>query len=326
MSARASSRSSPRTSTADGPTSLSLGFGFDQYFALAAAGFLGTLPVASWLGSLSTLAASLPTLSGAAGAAGAWMGGALVVLALVILLVAPPLVPCLVLRARQPRGASISCDDRGVVEREGAWQRASIPWSNAEAARVTWEVPTRLGTRTCTAIQVFDRTTDDVITAWEDRPPGAPLVRRRLVSSRATLLADALERRRVRLDRHADWNRVVDANRVRPSRAALALTRLGYVGGALAPILAFPAPAWGVAIGAASSVLLAWRARCSVAEALALRARLAARAVAPRPAASDGSSAEKARLRAVTIEVTVRVACAVLPLAASLVNALLPAP
>ena len=320
-----------RASTTDGPMSVALGFGFAQYFALAAAGCLGMIPVASWLASLVTLAGNPPTPSGAAGE---WMGGALIALALIILLVAPPLVPCLILRARQPRGACIAWDAEGIVEREGAWQRTCIPWKNADAARVTWDVPTRLGTRPCTAIRIFDRTTNEVITAWEDRPPGAPLVRRRLISSKTPLLADALERKGVRFDRHADWTRVVDAERVRPSSAVLALTRLGYVGGALAPLVAFPLPAWGVALGAVSSVLLAWRARCSIAEALALRARLGSRAVAddaategpyrarPRPTDHDDSPAEKARLRAVTLEVTVRAACVVLPIAASLANAL----
>jgi hypothetical protein len=317
------------------PTSIALGFGFDQYFGLAAAGVLGMVPVASWVVSISSLASSLPTPSGAAEAL---LQGGLTVIALLVLLVAPPLVPCLVLRARQPLGASVAWDDDGVVEREGAWRRASIPWRDAEAARVTWDVPGRMGKRTYTAIQIFDRITNEVITAWEDRPPGAPLVRRRLMAPRIASLADALERKSTPLGRAADWTRVVEAVRTRPSRGVLALMRLGYVGGALAPILAFPLPAWGVAVGVASAILLAWRARPSVAEALALRARLRSQAAAnnepgedpyraaPRPAARDEAPAERKRLRAVTLEVAVRLACAVLPIAASLANALRPAP
>jgi hypothetical protein len=312
-------------------TSIALGFGFDQYFSLAAAGLVGMVPVASWVVSLASLASCMPTPSGAAGAL---VQGALTVIALLVLLVAPPLVPCLVLRARQPWGAFIAWDDEGIVEREGAGKRTTISWHDVVAARVTWEVASRMGTRTCTAIQIFDRTTNEVITAWEDRPPGAPLVRRRLIASRIALLADALERRSVNLGRVADWTRVVDTARTRPSGGLLALMRLGYVGGALAPILAFPLPAVGVAVGAASSILLARRARPSVTEALALRARLRSQTAAHsellkepyraagRPPARVEVAAARACLRAVTLEVAVRLACAVLPIAASLANAL----
>src|SRR5271170_3762734 len=93
---------SAQTSTPGGPTSVALGFGFDQYFALAAAGLLGMLPVASWLVSLSAFAWNLPPLPGVAGTL---LQAAFFVLALLVLLVAPPLVPCLVLRARQSGGA-----------------------------------------------------------------------------------------------------------------------------------------------------------------------------------------------------------------------------
>jgi hypothetical protein len=321
----------------DRPASIALRFGFDQYLALAGAGLLGMIPTAAWLVSLSRFAWTLPMPSGVTGSV---VGGVLFVLALFLLLVAPPLVPCLVLRARQPRGACLAWDDDGVVEREGARQRTFIPWQNAEAARVTWEVAVgRRGTRTCTAIQVFDRTTNEVVTVWEDRPPDAPVVRRRVMAPKTEPFAVALAGKGVTFGRPADWTRVLDPARVRLSNGVLALTRLGYVSGALAPIIAFPAPAWGIGLGAASALLLAWRARSSVAELIALRthtrpAKTASeespedpyRAAQRRRLADDERQAERARLRAVMVEVAVRSACVVLPVAASLANGLRPGP
>jgi hypothetical protein len=320
----------------DRPTNIALHFGFDQYFALAGAGLLGIIPNAAWLVSLSRLAWTLPMPSGVIGLV---IEAGLFVLALILLLVAPPLVPCLVLRARQPRGACLAWDDDGIVEREGDQQRTFIPWKNAEAARVTWDVPVGRGKRACTAIQVFDRVTDDVVTVWEDRPRDAPVVRRRLIARKTEPLATVLARKGVSFDRHADWMRVVDPARARPSNGVLAITRLGYVGGALAPLIAFAAPAWGMGCGVASALLLAWRARSSVAELILLWTHTKSvttafegpredpyRTAQRRPFAHDEGPAERERLGAVMLEVAVRSACVVLPVAASLANALTASP
>lgn len=303
--------------------SVELAFGVDQYFALSVSGFVTILPMTSWIGALVPLFFG----DGHGGPDPGAAGGILAALAVPVMLVLPALVPCRVLRARQPHGARIEWDDDGLTEWDGLWERSSIPWNRAEVAHVETTRKTQHGgTVVLHALQIFDSATNAVITAWEEAPGSTP--RRRLRARTLSDLLRALHDHGVPFSRAAAWERAEEPGRRRTKWVWLA--RSGYVAGLFGPLVAFPSPLPGVAIGALGSALLLWRALPVFRELRMVRARLdqggrQAVAVDPyRGAPGDEQPgrrvADAMKYRAIVVEAIVRAAFVVLPLVSSLVS------
>jgi hypothetical protein len=242
-----------------------------------------------------------------------------------VVFVAPVLVPSRILRARQPGGAHIAWDDAGVVEYDGAWRRAVVPWATMVASRFSWKEYLKSGTVEREALQLVDRDTGACIVAWECAVPRGPIVRRRLVAPKIAALHAAIEAHGVALAEapSLEWSRALDPDRSRPLKSVY-LGRVGYVAGVLAPLFAGPTPAGGLALGAAGAALLIVRALPVLREVRAIQTRLAA---APHEAdASDANAAaradaDRAKLRAARAEAAIRVALVPMLAAATLVSA-----
>lgn len=292
--------------------SLPLSFGGEQFSGLVAGGLLGMLPTTTWFALLTTVF-DRPGL-----VIGPVVGFVGVGLALFTLLVAPWLVPCLVLRARQPRGARIEWTDLGVTEFDGDWRRAFVPWDRARATQHTWEVQTRLGSRTYEALQLAAEGTGDVITAWPSQPPGSPVIRRRLCSDRTPELRAAIDAHRIPVTDGLDAALAKEEGRSRPGWA-LWLGRPGYVLGVVAPLVAGPAPEVGMGLAAIGAAMLACRALPVLAEVRALLGR----GTLGRGTLGEQRTAERLRLRAAVVEAAVRLACPALLLAAGMVSAVM---
>ena len=245
-----------------------------------------------------------------------------VILAAFVLLVAPSLVPCFVLWARQPKGARIEWDDDRVVEWDGPWRRATIPWKRVEVAYQRWVTRFRgsvLGVHE--ALQLRDRETRAVIMVWGSDPSGAPVVRRRIYVRSRDLksLIEALERHDPEFERartralehfrasgehlvigRPDWSLASDPDRPRP-RTNVILGRFGYLCAVAAPMAVGPWPIAGYSIMALGTALLGFRAVPVFHEIRAVRARLAE--------PSDGPRSEALRMRytAAKIEALLRV-------------------
>lgn len=235
---------------------VTLGFGW-QYYGLVAAGVTGILPVPCWLVAFVPLASSLAGES--SHGAESTLGGVAGMVAAPLLLVLPALLACLTLRARQPRGASVVWDENEIVEWDGPWKRAAIPWSRAALTHLPWVVRLkRGGSRTCHAIQIADTSTGATITAWDEDPEAAPVARRRRCGKMQPLV-DEMERRGVKPAHTLDWSRVVDPDRPRRTWV-LVLGRLGYplvIAGTIgSPDSTTP----GYILGAIGAALLAIRA------------------------------------------------------------------
>jgi hypothetical protein len=218
-----------------------------------------------------------------------------------------------VLRARQPDGARIDWDETGVVEWDGGWRRASVPWSRARAARLVWKTTSRARTTTHEAIQLVDTASGAAITVWPFTPPGVPNIRRRLCSEGVAALHAAIE------DHHVPIGAAFDpALAMEHGRATLGpirwVWRLGYVAAVVAPLVAGPAPVWGLALGAAGTLLLVARALPVYAELRALGGSAA------RERDPDRKIAEGLRRRAVLAEAVARTAFFLLVPASTLVS------
>jgi hypothetical protein len=307
--------------------SIALGFGPAQYAGLVVAGLGGMIPFTAWVTPL--LLAAFPENRPVHGLAAIAQAVCMVGF-LAGLLVGTWLVPCLVLRARQPRGARVAWDDEAVVEWDGPWKRSVVPWARAEAALVRWVVRSRSGPTTYEAVQLVDRAKGAVITAWQTAPKGAPLVRRRLCSGDVPALRAAVEARGIpRVS--PDWMLAVDPDRPRPL-VNVVLGRVGYLLGFSAGFASPLSHAAGTVLCVAGVALLAFRAVPVLAEVRAIRARLASaartaeasagagpyRVASSVPPEDDGRhAADRLKLRAVMAEALLRLAFVALPIAAT---------
>jgi len=284
---------------------IELRFGW-QVFNLVASGVPGMLPVATWIVPLAIPLLDDPGPHGNS----PFLAGVLGSAAMVSMLVLPWLVPWLVLRARQPRGARLEWDEEQLVEWDGPSRRAVVAWRNAHAASVSWSDREGVGAAsawTQRAVQVVDTGSGAVITAWETEPDGAPVVRRRLCAKDLRPLITAMGERAVPLSGHANWSLAAEPGR-RRSTLTLVLGRLGYPCAVLAPLLQV-APWAGVALGVVGAVLLAVRARPVWRELWTVRARV--------KSTHDAAwhEADRLRLRAIWFEAVVRAGFVVLTLA-----------
>jgi hypothetical protein len=315
----------PTLTSPPGSGEIKLGFG-GQYAGLVGAGLLGMLPLTIWA---STLLVPLDSGAPAHGGDSTWMGVAGGAAAL-LLVVLPWLVPCLALRARQPAGARVVWDSDEIVEWDGPWKRAAIRWRQAEAAHLRRSAVGRGVTLYFDTVQIVD-SSGAAITVWDQRPKGAPVVRRRLSSSGVKTLLAALVARDIVPSSRPDWSRIADPDRPRPMWI-LVLGRLGYVFAVAAP-LGSPDATWpGLVLGVIGAVLLGLRAFPVLRELRATTRRLATRsseadAVSYRtdvPAASDEGgrvAALRSKLRSVRFEASVRTAFVVLVVVSTLVGA-----
>lgn len=316
------------------PRKVELGFGAAAYINLGMAGMFGLLPFMSGVVPIVGFLGGFDSRSGSpmSPIASTVIG----VLASVVTVVAPWLVPCLVLRARQPKGARIEWDSREIALWDGPWKRTVIRWDDAEAARYVWDVPTRYGHHLRTAIEVFDKTNPEaVISAWDEQPEEAPLARRRREVSKIYPLDSIVGQRCDGFARDFEMARVADPDRPVQTKLVRNLTRLGYVAAFVGPLMAGPSTAFGIAVSAVGSALLAWRAAPVFSELANVRSKLAQRpaempahadpyreaAPAPRERDPNELLAWRYRLRAVIAEAFVRGALAVLPLCGALASA-----
>jgi hypothetical protein len=264
-------RTSEKPVSVSGDLELKVYYG--EYAALVASGLVGALPVTTWM---TVIALSLGSEGrGRSGGPSSSLEVALLVsVALFVMLIAPWLVPVLVLRARQPRGARIVWDEIGVTEWDGSWRRAHIAWSELEAGRVTWETPRRGRPIIDEALQLIGPPPAAAITVWTEPPRGVPSFRRRLRAdaSEVAELREAIERRGIALAREPDWLLACDSGRP-PHRALTLAGRLGYPLATLGPLLVPTSHALGVTMGVAAALLLAMRALPAVREVRAIRAR-----------------------------------------------------
>lgn len=290
---------------------IELGFGIDAYVSLGMSGFFcllpivaGVAPVAAWLGGFDSRAGTSSPIADVV----------VPLLSALSIGVAPWLIPCLVLRARQPKGAHIDWSSDEIFERDGPWKRTVIRWDHAEAGLLVHNAPSRMHSRRL-AIQIWDKTNPSaVITAWEETPEEAPLVRRRLEARRLSALDGAIERH-VGYKGQFEMERVIDPDRVAQTTLVRWVTRLGYVGGFLGPIFAEQSPAIGLPISAAAALLLTWRAAPVFRELVRVGAKLGAR--------DPGEVlAWRYRFRAVLAEAIVRGTFVILPLVGAVASAL----
>lgn len=338
------------------PGTLELKVPFGDYASLFAVGLFAALPVTTWL---TALIVPLGDHRIGNGPLGAVLGVIFVVAVLSMLLVAPWLVPILVLRARQPRGARIAWDDTGVTEWDGSWRRSTIAWSELEAGRQTWETKIRARTHVDEALQLVGPPPAAAITVWTTPPAGVPHFRRRLCADpeRVAELREAIQRRGISMTREPDWVLACDSDRP-PHRTLTIVGRFGYPFATLAPIITPASHGVGVAMAVTAAALLAARALPSLREVRAIMARgkerADLRAGAGKPQAADAAeepggyreaaapsddppagavpeqalaeddaraTADRSKLRAALVEAVVRVGCIVL-LAASTAAAL----
>jgi hypothetical protein len=305
---------------------IKLGFG-GQYAGLVGAGLLGMLPLTTWA---ATLLVPLDSGTPAQGGDSTWMGVAGGAAAL-LLVVLPWLVPCLVLRARQPAGARVVWDGDEIVEWDGPWRRAVIHWRQAEAAHLHRSIVGRGGTLHFDTVQIVD-SSGAAITVWDERPKGAPVVRRRLSSSGVQTLLAALAARNIVPSSRPDWSRIADPDRPRPVWV-LVLGRLGYVFAVAAP-LGSPDATWpGLVLGAVGAALLGLRAFPVLCELRATTRRLALTRSGGTDSAPDRTdvasasdeggrvAALRSKLRAVRLEASVRTTFVVLVVVSTLVGA-----
>ena len=282
------------------PTSLELEVYFGEYVALVAVGLLAGIPVTTWM-MMVALPFDREGPWGGGGPSSPIVTGILVALALASMLVAPWLVPVLVLRARQPRGARIAWDDVGVTEWDGPWKRAFIAWSEMEAGRVAWETPRRGRPFIDEALQLVGPPPAAAITVWTEPPRGVPNFRRRLRADAAGVAAlrEAIEEHGVALTREPDWLLACDSDRP-PHRALTIAGRFGYPLAAIGPVVVPSSHVVGVAMGVVAAALLAARALPSLREVGAIVARGRERAgggvmtaAAPGSGSGSGSASDE---------------------------------
>ena len=190
------------------------------------------------------------------------------------MLVAPWLVPILVLRARQPRGARIEWNEVGVTEWDGPWKRAFIAWSELAAGHARWETATKGRPIIDEALQLVGPPPVAAITVWTEPPPGVPNFRRRLCADRSRVaeLREAVEQHGIVLTRAPDWLLACDSDRP-PHRALTIAGRFGYPLAVIGPLVVPSSHAVGIAMGVVAAVLLAARALPSLREVRAIVGR-----------------------------------------------------
>ncbi len=288
-----------------------LGFG-GQYLGLIVTGVVGILPIPTWGVAFLPLVSLFPAAPSYGGSS--ILGEVGAIIATPLLLVLPAFLACRTLRARQPQGASITWDEDAIVEWDGPWKRALIPWSRAVLTHMPWVVELRSRRVTYQAIQIVDSESGATITAWDDPPDGAPIIRRRLVG-RVEPLALEMQRRGVKPAHTIDWSRVVDPDRPRRTWI-LVLGRLGYPLAMAGTIGAPDSRAPGYVLGAIAAVLLAIRAYPVFHE---LRATLAHLAPAKdTPEDLGRTAALRLKLRAVGFEAFARGMFVVLTVASTI--------
>ena len=289
----------------DRPRSLELRLrGWDSA-ELVGAGMLAAIPVTTWLATIAVPLANDRQPPGG-DAPGPIAIAVFVGAAMFAMLVAPWLVPILVLRRRQPGGARIEWDESGVTEWDGPWRRSVIAWNEMKAGRVTWETKTRGRTFVDEALQLVGPAGARAITVWTDEPPGVPHFRRRLVADVAlvTALREAAEDRGVAFDTPPTWLLACDPDRP-PHRALTVVGRFGYPLGVLGPLVALGSHGVGIAIALVAAALLAARAVPVLREVRGISARL--------DGSEDGrAQADRWRLRAAWMELAVRAGCVAL--------------
>lgn len=329
------------------PGTLALKVPLEDYASLFAVGVFGALPVTTWLAMLL-----VPLGDGhrGGGSMKTVLGAILMLVTLFMSLVAPWLVPMLVLRARQPRGARIGWDDHGVSEWDGTWRRSTIAWGELQASHVTWETEAKRRTHVEEALQLVGPPPAPAISVWTSRPQGVPSFRRRLCAERDRVveLREALETRGIPMTRAPDWLLACDSDRP-PHRTLTIIGRFGYPLATLAPIIAPSSPPLGVAMALMAAALLAARALPSLREVRSIMARARERAAldagpptahgpagyreaaardpldaqgevaTPASGLADDARAlaDRSKLRAVLIEAVVRVGCVVMVLAST---------
>ncbi|MEO8876217.1 MAG: hypothetical protein ABI461_11565 [Polyangiaceae bacterium] len=317
---------------------IELTIGVEQYAGLAITGFLGMLPLVVWGGGLAMLMEAheaSPASSGGTSMVGEISG----VLLFVALIATPSLVSCLVLRARQRKGAFVEWDGEGVTEWDGPWKRNAIPWSRMEAAIFSWRAASSKSPRAnYQALQMRDREASAVITIWQVRPDEAPVVRRRLISNALPRFVEMLRARQVPFSGVVDWSHVEERERRRFTGWKLWLARSGYIGALCGPMIAFPSPVPGMMISVVAAALLAWRALPVLHELKVVRSRLHAFAqpIAKSPAILEApyrepaahesekietrEAADRIRLPAVWVEALLRLSLGALTLVAAWAN------
>jgi hypothetical protein len=246
----------------------------------------------------------------------------------------PSLAACLVLRARQPRGARVEWDEEAVVEWDGPWQRTRVPWERAVIAYQRWVIRIRGTTLDRPeAVQLVDRDTRAVISVWENTPPGAPLIRRRIYVGWRDIqtFIKAIEGRKLEFERarrreiehsggdcrvgNPDWSVVADPDRPN-TRWRVILGRFGYVGAVLAPLCVGTATTVGAyAMMVAGALLLVLRAQPVFHELRAIGASLVRV-----PPSEPHREVLRMRLRAVRIEAFLRGTFVVLVILSTIIS------
>lgn len=279
--------------------SLELKVFFGEYMTFVAVGVVASLPVTTWMMMVAApFGIDGPRSRG--GPSSPIETGILVALWLFVMLVAPWLVPILVLRARQPRGARIEWDEVGVTEWDGPWKRSFIAWSELAAGHVTWEWKTKGGRAIIDeALQLVGPPPAAAITVWTEPPRGVPNFRRRLRAERARLveLREAVEQHGIVMTRAPDWLLACDSDRL-PHRALTIAGRFGYPLAALGPLVVPSSHPIGVAMGVVAAVLLAARALPSLREVRAIVARGRERTRGAMTVAAASASDERGPYRA----------------------------
>lgn len=313
--------------------------------ALGALGFVGLIPLTVWGGAIGVALAdsssSPPTSGGILHNDVVMM--VLAVLFMLAMFAIPVIVPISILRRRQKTGARLDWNEEGVVEHDGSWKRNAIPWSRMEVAHLVWVIPGRSSRGTPQdVIQLFDRSSDVVISAWQGAPSGSPVVRRRVIAPDLPGFIEMLRKRKIPFSRKIDFARAEDPDRRRMKRWQLAIARLGYVGAVIGPMTAFPNPPVGMIVSVIAAALLAWRAVPAVRELRLVSARIRNgnapaehesekndpyREASPPPVSIDfagRAEVDRTKRRAVIAEVACRVSFVILTLFAGAANALHP--
>ncbi len=295
--------------------SIPLVFGGAQYGGLVVAGLFATIPTLTWAGMLMVWfnpdLSNRPGLLDDLGVAVATTAG------LALVLLGPSVVPCLILRARQPDGARVTWDEAGVSEWDGLWQRALVPWVGARAAGFAWQIHTKGTSFPQEALQLRALESDNVITLWTTEPESAPVIRRRLCSEGAAELRAAVEAHGIALTGDFNPALAAEAGRFRPVWA-LRLGRWGYIAAVVGPLIAGPSPQGGLVVGVIGATLLGIRALPVLAE---LRALLARNLTGSKGDDGARRAAERQKLRAVIAEAALRVAFPVLTLVTTWISA-----
>jgi hypothetical protein len=198
----------PAASPHDTPLSskpeVELGFGFDAYFTLGFTGMWGIIPAIGCVVAFTTLSARL----------GVAVPGAITGIGILFALVGSILVPCLVLRMRQPRGAKVIWDDDGIEELDGPWMRARIRWSDAVAIHLEW-VRSGKYPRRQYAVQVKDVVHATAVTIWTEPPEDFGHCRRRLSTDSIAPLVHALREHGVAIEEGTLDYSLIDRGRTR---------------------------------------------------------------------------------------------------------------